>query len=233
MSKLTLLGVFFTICILSGCATSPAVDFVDPFFIGAPKEKEAWYVSLANKYKRPVQDIENLKSDYSKQDISPDSKKKIRNLIQYKLFAMIDEYQANYRTHLHVAKASQDTLFDLLVLGVTAAGAVVGGEAVKAILSATATGITGTKLSISKNWFEEKTVSAIVSQMEALRSEKKQQIFNLMKKSDDDYPLDAALQDMLEYFNDGSIVTALSSLADEAAKRSSDASEALKEARKP
>lgn len=219
----TVLSLFliFSIGTFTGCGTSPKLGVTDPLFFEKPKETEPWHKSLATILNRPYEEIQELTDKYFKVETDKTNKKLLRNRIAYKLFPLVDEYHANFKLHLYTGRALTDSIFDFLLLGVNAAGSVVGGEAVKGILHAAGTGLTGGKLSMSQNWYQEKTTSAIVSQMDALRYAKKLNMATkLSQVNDDDYPLDAVLQDMLEYFNAGSLVTALASLADEAASKS-------------
>jgi hypothetical protein len=258
-SKLLLSMSCILFFVLPGCVTSPALDFVDPFFMQdtgkvpdcQPKTAESktvesaaepkactydWFQVLAYKLKR--EGIDMLKQEYEKvrEEGKKDKAQLLRNRIIYRGIGLIDEYQENYKNQVRVSQSIWGTLFDYLQLGVTAATSVVGGEGVKAILGATATGLKGGQLSISQNWFAEKTSMAIASQMDALRNKKKLEI---VKKVNDDsyddnkYPLESALNDLRDYFYSGSMINALSSLAEEAAAKSSDSRKQLSEETTP
>ncbi|TAL08570.1 MAG: hypothetical protein EPO02_12525 [Nitrospirae bacterium] len=221
MKTVLLLFLIFSVGILAGCGTSPRLGVTDPLFFEKPEVVEPWHKGLARTLNRPYEEIQELIDKYFKVETDKTNKKLLRNRIAYKLFPLVDEYHANFKLHLYTGRALTDSIFDFLLLGVNAAGSVVGGEAVKGILHAAGTGLSGGKLSMSQNWYQEKTTSAIVSQMDALRYAKKLNMATkLSQVNDDDYPLDVVLQDMLDYFNSGSLVTALTSLADEAAAKS-------------
>lgn len=242
-----LLGGLIGLMLLPGCATSPALDFVDPMFVIAPQAKDGqrWDETLAKKLNHNYQRVVRLRWRYDPQsypaprapessfgqiftDPNPplpadgaDEKRQIRDELVYALLDWIDEYQENYKIHIHTARAFENIASDFAVLGLNAAGAVVGGESIKSILAAASAAVTGASLSIDENFFFEKTTSAIVNQMDALRSAKKTDILHRLNEPQGiaKYPLPAAEHDLLEYFYAGSLVNALTAIADDAAEK--------------
>lgn len=98
----------------------------------------------------------------------------------------------------------------------------------------TATAFQGTRLSFDKNFFEEKTTEALVSQMRASRTTLKAQILRSLSRRDvNSYPLEAAWMDIVSYYHAGTIPSALVDIAakagNDAAKGSQDLKEAIQE----
>ena len=81
------------------------------------------------------------------------------------------------------------------VLGVTSAGAVAGGAATKAVLSAVAGGIVGSKLAVNKELLAQQAMEAIQAQMRANMQLRKATIITNMTNTVDKYPLELGLSD--------------------------------------
>lgn len=136
--------------------------------------------------------------------------KRNRNNIMNNLILLMDIRYRQYERAFYNVGATAGSAFDIAVLGATAAGAVSGGTQTKAVLSAIAAGLTGTRLALEKNFLYEQTSQIIVKQMHTSRKDKFDNIDRRMK--DDDvftYPLERGLVDIADYFYSGTIVNAL------------------------
>lgn len=196
---------------LSGCSSMPA--FVDSE--GSPKNVlfENWndYVSktfidgtYAKNYQCSSSNLENANAE--------------RNT-QLEIFMIgVDTYYDKHKNLLISGRGGLDTLFDLTQLGITAAGTLASGGTTQ-VLSAIATAMNGTQLSIDKNIFHEQSALVITAKMEQLRLAKLNEIDIKKKLSCNDYSLNAAMRDGIEYYYAGTINTALSSLANEIGKK--------------
>jgi hypothetical protein len=94
---------------------------------------------------------------------------------------------------------------DVLLLGLNGAAAVASASTAKTVLASIATGVTGTKTAIDKNVFFEKTMPALVAQMEADRKMVLVNIRTGLTLSTDKYPLFQALVDLDDYYIVGTI----------------------------
>jgi len=101
---------------------------------------------------------------------------------------------------------------DLAVLTLSGLAAVTGGAAAKSALSAASGGIVGAQGSINKDLYYQKTIPAIISQMEANRAKVKLAIFEGLKLSDAEYSLQRAYVDLSELNDAGSIPSAISNI---------------------
>jgi len=226
-------GVILTAIALlnAGCASSPATSFADPFVVQpAGNATEHWFESLADKYRRPVAQLNDLHTTYHEAPTTAAQRRAIRAQFAFELFSIIDEYHENYKIHLHTAVAAGNTLFDTAILGLSSAGNVLAGDGSGAsgVISAAVGALSGTRLAVNQNFLNERTTAAIVAQMDALRHEKKAQIISrLQHRTVEEYPLPAVEQDLLEYFYRGSIVNALTALAEDAAVKKSKAGQTL------
>ena len=125
-------------------------------------------------------------------------------------------------------KAQLDTATDMLQLGVDLAITVVGGAAVKAALGAASAGITGTRISISKNFFYEKTVPVLITAMNAQRKVALVPIIAGIQKNTKNYPLAQAVSDLESYYFAGTFVGALQAIQKNSAEKEAKADEKIK-----
>ncbi len=136
-----------------------------------------------------------------------------RNKIMFEMMVSIDNQHQLYMTEFRNSKARKDVLTDFVVLGLNAAGAVTGGEAIKSILSATSAGVVGASTSIDKEYLANLTIQAIDSQMSANIINARNTIIQKMANPVEQYPLEAALQDVLIYYQAGTLTQALTDMA--------------------
>jgi hypothetical protein len=112
-----------------------------------------------------------------------------------------------------------DTATDMLVLGLSIAGTAVGGAGTKTLLAALAAGVTGSKQIVDKNYFYEKTIPALVAQMNAERKAALIPIMTGVQQSLADYPLAQAVTDLHAYYHAGTLIGAINAIqADAGAK---------------
>jgi hypothetical protein len=101
---------------------------------------------------------------------------------------------------------------DFAILTLNGLAAVTGGTATKSALSAASGGIVGAQGNVNKDLFYQKTIPAIISQMEANRAKVKLTIFEGLKLPDDQYPLQRTESDLADLNDAGSIPAAISSV---------------------
>jgi hypothetical protein len=160
----------------------------------------------------------------------PDAAKVERNAIVYHLIAQIDLAYGAFELSLSTRRAGAQTAGDAAQLGVTAAATVVGATAVKDILTATATALQGTTISFDKNFFEQKTTEALISQMRATRkTQQAQMLLSLANRDVVSYPLESAWVDVTNYYYAGTISSALVDMASKAGGDAVTADQNLKE----
>jgi hypothetical protein len=152
-------------------------------------------------------------------------KKLTRNEIIDDLKGLIDQNYRNYEVTLRDDKNIRDLSFNLAAMGLTAAATVAGGEATKTILAAIATGVLGANATVDKVILKDFGIETIQFNMQKLRSEREKLIIDGKKKGVDDYTLNQALGDLVEYYNAGFVTRALASMvvdAGAAAKKAKD-----------
>jgi hypothetical protein len=93
---------------------------------------------------------------------------------------------------------------------------VLGGAGTKEALAAAATGIIGATGHIDKNLFYERTMPALLAQMEARRAAAMLKIAQGLAREDSDYPLALAIVDLNDYKDAGSIPGAVAGVGESA-----------------
>lgn len=101
---------------------------------------------------------------------------------------------------------------DLTALVLNGLGATTGNAGTKAALAAASAGVIGAQGAVNKDLYYQKTVSAIIAQMEANRSKAKLVIFTDIKQPDADYPLARADSDLADLNDAGSLPNAVSNI---------------------
>lgn len=199
---------------------------------GVPRAlDDEYYIGLAKKYKSS-----EFRHDYDDEDIKmcPDyiKLKKLRNKVLNELILLTDLYYRDYEDFLYVGKAMADTGFDVVELGLTLWATVSGVNRTKTSLSAIATGLKGTRLSIDKNLFQRQAMIAIISKMRAVRKKKLLALYEGMNKSVLEYSLDQVLIDIGEYYNAGTIIGALHDIFRQSGVEDKEAEKKLEEIKK-
>lgn len=141
-----------------------------------------------------------------------------RNRIIYNLLAVCDIYHEDYVVQLRNGKAGKDMLTDFITLGLNAAGAVTGGEAVKGILAATSAGVVGANAAIDKDYLSNLTIQTIHTQMTASKIAVFTDIKRGMQTTNSatclaDYPLEQGLRDVFRYYQAGTLTQALTDMS--------------------
>lgn len=152
-----------------------------------------------------------------------------RNQIIEDLIFVIDVNYNTFERKLYAERASANTLVDLVSLSVTSASTLVGAKETKTILSAVATGITGGRAAVDKNFFQEQSTSAIITTMRTARMNELILIRNSEVKSLANYPMTHALTDLADYYNAGTLMNALGTIVSNAQEDESEAKDSLKE----
>jgi hypothetical protein len=172
-------------------------------------------------------DIQTYKSFLNATPPQLDNARRQRDLMIDRIMVDIESDYKEYEAKLFTSRAGFETGGDVVELGISTAATISNGARVKTILAAALSGVKGSRLSYSKNFFREKTTEVIISKMQASRNEIKNQITS--KKaglSVDQYPFEEAWADLIDFFYAGTLQGGLQALAVDAG---SSAAEAAKE----
>jgi hypothetical protein len=195
--------VMAPVLLLSGCAgkfvkpVTPSVVVIPP-----PSGKDGGNYTL-EKYKTDLAAYSSASESASATDVAKAIR--LRNKMAYSLMAEIDYVFGDYETKLFLNEGSFHVASDFVQLGLAAGSTVAIGARGKTILSALLSGVTGTSLSVDKNFFRQQTVEAITSSMEANRDRIKTIILQQLKQDTTTYPFEAARSDLIKYFFAGTL----------------------------
>ncbi len=112
-----------------------------------------------------------------------------------------------------------DSASDILVMSLNLAGTAVGGAQAKTILAAVSAGVAGSKTTVDKYYFYEKTIPALAATMNAQR---KQILINIIKGLDQDlkkYPLEQGIADLNDYYQAGTFQGAITVIQADAGEK--------------
>lgn len=139
-----------------------------------------------------------------------------RNELLNQMIFLADRDYAEYETSLYVSSATLNTATDLAVLGATGAATALssGGSLVATgVLTGLASALTGGRLAVQDNFFQQHGRIAVIATMRALRARAAVALTRGMRKSVPAYPLSRGILDVQAYIHSGSTVAALQSIA--------------------
>ncbi len=142
-----------------------------------------------------------------------EQKKVVRDDIINEVSNDIRESSREYTGAVYQHRAGFDTLSDATLLGLTAAIAVGGGAEVKAALGAAATGITGLRTSVQKNFFDDRSREAIFLVIAANQEKAEKALTDGKKASFLAYSLSDACNDLDRLYESGTVLKALNTIA--------------------
>lgn len=213
------LALFF----LCGCADIPSVEGPAPAF--KVKEDRA----ALDKIFGPATSIdEYYKGKTGDNLVEGDADRPARDRFIAGRLVAYDLAYADWASQFALDKAEIDSILDItgLALGITTG--IAGGREDKAILGGVSSLLSGSRLSIEKNFYDQKTVHVLIAQMNAQRKAALVPIMQGLTKSPKDYPLTRALVDLQAYYMAGTLEGALQGIQEEAASTDARASLSLK-----
>jgi len=204
MRKETLCAGLLVSLALTGCALRPP-RVTQPL---SPGNKEAVY-----DLKTFGTDLKKYRDAMAATPPRLDEARLVRDLMIHRIITDVQVDYKAYEEKLFKGRALFDTGADVLGIAVTTAGTITNGERVKTILAATATALTGSQLSISKNYFREKTTEILIAKMQAARYSIRTQITQKMVLPADQYSFDEAWSNLVDFFYAGTLQGALLALS--------------------
>lgn len=210
-SKVLLYILLFVSLTVSGCSA----------FRGAPKSMINYDAEIKrlDKYFNP-----EVQAEYEKINPSTDPQKaKIaRNEIINGRLRVYDLQYSRFKSDLYKEGVGSNIGVDGAVITMGAIGALSSGGTSKTLSGITA-GVTGIKGSVDKNLFYEKTMPALLVEMDGQRLQVLARIRQGQKESVTDYPLLEALADVDSYFDAGTIYGAIDGVLKSAGDKKNEA----------
>lgn len=181
----------------------------------------AYYCSLSNK--KIVYNVFARKYDCGDEDVSEDIgkavAKRIRDEALEQSIAVVNSVYGDFIDDLNTGRATTNFVADVIDLGLGAAVGIVKGERPLQILGVALTAFRGGRKSIDLNFFREQTVPILVNKMDDNRAKVYGSIIQKKIRSVDEYRMEEAVRDIVDYFNAGTLVRAFAELAKDTATK--------------
>lgn len=156
-----------------------------------------------------------------------DTRLQLRNTIVLSRMRAYDITFSNFRRRLAGDGNFVTTGGDLALLVLGGLIATTGGATTKAALGAASAGIAGAQGVINKDLYFQRTLPALLAQMDANRTQAKLAIVSGLQLSDVEYPLQRALVDLDGLRDSGSVPSAIGSITQTAEQSKADAQKQL------
>jgi hypothetical protein len=158
-----------------------------------------------------------LYDEQTKDVTDPRERKRIRNRIIREMMVVIDYNYAKFEQKLYSDHAIGDFSFDLTTVALGLAGTLSTGTKAQTALAAATAAVAGTKLAVDADFFQKQNVIAIASKMQELREKQRVVLIRRMSRTTvDSYPLEAALQDVVTFYEQGTVLAALEEITKQA-----------------
>ncbi len=143
---------------------------------------------------------------------SPGQAKQIRNELIENALPYIDGAYVDFITNIQAGRDRNNFMLDLVELGTAASVGITKGERPLHIIGVALTAFRGGRRSLDANFYKDQSTPILISKMDGNRAKVRATILNREKSSVDDYPLGAAVGDLVDYYNAGTLVRAFTEL---------------------
>jgi hypothetical protein len=177
---------------------------------------------------------ENVRSNEDAQDDAKRgglTKQQYRDAVVYGRINVIDVRYFQFQRALTGTNNGFLSGADLTVLALNGLGATTGAASVKAALAAASAGVVGAKATVNTDLFYQKTLPALITQMNAGRQKQLATIKTGLTKSIDEYPLGEALNDVQNYYVAGTLPSAVEQVTSQAGASLTESGKTLTELR--
>src|SRR6266849_4035114 len=142
----------------------------------------------------------------------PATAKLRRNELIEDALPYIDEAYMDFITAIQSGRDRDNFIADVIELGTTAAVGITNGQRPLHILGVALTAFRGGRRSADLNFYKEQTTPVLISKMDGNRARVRATILTRERTSVDGYPIGAAISDIVDYYNAGTLVRAFTEL---------------------
>ena len=202
--KLIQISLLLSVVVFAtGCPKySPKVDFKDPNSLVAKINAH-----IAAQQTLYLQALGN----------SPGQAKQIRNELIENALPYIDGAYVDFITDIQAGRDRQNFMLDLVELGTAASVGITKGERPLQIIGVALTAFRGGRRSLDANFYKDQSTPILISKMDGNRAKVRLTILAREKMEVTDYPLGAAVSDLVDYYNAGTLVRAFTQLQQDTA----------------
>ncbi|MEP6568603.1 MAG: hypothetical protein ABJC10_02425 [Acidobacteriota bacterium] len=148
---------------------------------------------------------------------SPAQAKQIRNELIEDALPYIDGAYIDFITDIQAGRDRNNFVLDLVELGAAASVGITKGERSLQIIGVALTAFRGGRRSLDANFYKDQSTPILISKMDGNRAKVRTTILEREKKEPIDYPLGAAVSDLVDYYNAGTLVRAFTQLQQDTA----------------
>lgn len=214
--------------------TLASVLLLTLFITGCPNTRTPMPSPITDKLiQNRIAQITTLVNDYDSamsSDDLPKAKAK-RDALIFLCISLINDNYDNFEDSLFTDRATANVAGDFAELSLTALTGFTNGERVKSILGIVATAVKGARKSVDVNFFRERTTEIICLKMRAARDRVRANIYTGLNSPASEYPLGAAIDDLVDYLHAGSVNTALLELAQDSGEDGKQAARDVQDAK--
>lgn len=147
----------------------------------------------------------------------PATAQTIRNELIEDSLPYIDGAYVDFITDIQRGRDRINFVADVIELGTTAAVGITNGERPLQILGVALTAFRGGRRSADLNFYKDQSTPILISKMDGNRAKVRATILTREKGSVKDYPMGAAIADIVDYYNAGTLVRAFTELSKDTA----------------
>lgn len=212
MRGLVLSLLLGTVALTTGCPQGPSKNFPNDINPNSGKTDSKSLVANINHYLTDAQTRYNAALVAHPDDAS-EVAKQIRNDAIDDALAVIDSNYQDYISSIERKRATTDFLLDVIELGTGAATGIAKGERPNQILGIALTAFRGGRTSSELNFYKQQTTPILINKMDDNRSTALAEIIPKKSSPVSEYSLKAAIRDIVDYYNGGTLVRAFTELA--------------------
>jgi len=158
---------------------------------------------------------------------NPEGAKRARNEAIEEVLPYIDAAYMNFITDIQAGRDRTNFVADLVELGGSAAVGIVNGQRPLQIIGVALTAIRGGRRSADLNFYKEQSTPVLINKMDGNRAKVRATILTREKDSADVYQFGAAISDIVDYYNAGTLVRAFTELQKDTAVQTKQAEDNL------
>lgn len=202
MKKISLYLVLCVVVFTTGCPKykPDQVDFNNSnSFV---RKLNAYFADQQTKYRAALNSVPD----------GPLKAQAIRNEFLEDVLPYIDERYMDFITDIQRGRDRDNFVADLVELGASAAVGITNGERPLQILGIALTAFRGGRRSADLNFYKEQTTPVLINKMDGNRAKVRARILTREKEGVNTYPIGAAISDIVDYYNAGTLVRAFTEL---------------------
>jgi hypothetical protein len=154
--------------------------------------------------------------------------KTARNELLEEALPYIDDAYIDFINDIQRGRDRGNFVADLVELGTSGAIGITKGERAIQILGVALTAFRGGRRSADLNFYKDTATPILISKMDGNRAKVRAVILTREKQEVSDYPVGAAMADIVDYYNAGTLVRAFTELAKDTAVQTQQSEDVLK-----